>query len=109
MTVPGFKGCTHCGNCCRIEGDVRLRRGEAEQIAAFLDMSIYDFTAEHTRVTADRVTLSLTEQPAGACIFLEDDRCVIDTVKPQQCRGFPHVWCFDGWEDICEGFAEERP
>lgn len=108
MTVPGFKGCTGCGNCCRVKGYVRLKPGEAEAIAGALDMALYDFTAEHTRVTDDRRTLSLTEQHDGSCVFLDGDHCTINDVKPRQCLDFPYAWRFDGWGDICEGFTKEN-
>ena len=106
MTVAGFEGCTGCGNCCRVEGYVRLKPGEAETIAGALDMALYDFTAQYTRVTGDRRTLSLTEQHDGSCIFLDGDQCTINDVKPRQCRDFPRAWRFDGWGALCEGFTE---
>jgi hypothetical protein len=37
--------------------------------------------------------------------MLEGDECRIHEVKPAQCRGFPNVWNFPGWEKECEAIA----
>jgi Fe-S-cluster containining protein len=85
--------CRRCGNCCRAAGDVRLRAGEVEAIAALLGLDVYDCTARYTRVGADRSGLVLAEQGDGACVFLTaDNACRIQAAKPAQCRGYPQVW-----------------
>lgn len=92
MTAADF-ACKRCGACCHGPGDVILVAGEAEQIAALLGSALYDFTANYTRLLNDRCGLSLTERADGACAFLQaDNTCRIEAAKPQQCRGFPHVW-----------------
>ena len=94
--------CRQCGNCCRVEGYVRLRPGEDEALAACLGLDVYEFTRRHTRLTADRRGLSLAEKADGSCVFLgEDGRCVVQAVKPAQCRAFPTEWSFAGYEEIC--------
>ncbi|MFA6717036.1 MAG: YkgJ family cysteine cluster protein [Victivallales bacterium] len=105
--MDSFK-CKRCGKCCQWAGYVRLRDGEAEKIADFLELELHAFTAEYTRVTADRRNLSLTEKADGSCIFYEDNPpgCAINPVKPEQCRNFPQEWNFPGWRDECAG-AEE--
>ncbi len=92
MTHANFN-CLRCGACCRGPGDVILRDGEAEAIADLLGLTPHDFTARYTRLLADRRGLSLTERADGACIFLETgNACLIQNVKPRQCRGFPNEW-----------------
>ena len=92
MTNADFS-CHRCGACCHGPGDVILGADEAERIAAVLGFALYDFTARYTRLLDDRRGLSLTERPDGACIFLQaDNTCLIQAAKPEQCRGFPHVW-----------------
>ena len=94
--------CRQCGNCCRAEGYVRLAPGEDEAIAARLGLDVYEFTRRHTRLTADRRGLSLTEKADGSCVFLDDaGRCAIQAAKPAQCRAFPLQWSFAGYEDVC--------
>ena len=100
MDLSQFK-CLRCLACCRQNGYVRLRPGEAEKIADFLGMDIYAFTDRYTILTRDRQTLSLKEKENHACIFLTDQGCRIHPVKPGQCLDFPHKWKFKAFEDIC--------
>ena len=95
--------CQRCGNCCRWPGDVRITEDEAQAIAAHLGLGEMQFIQSHTRINANRTGLSLIEKPDGACIFLQGlNTCLIQPVKPEQCRGFPNAWNFPGWREICE-------
>jgi uncharacterized protein len=95
--------CQRCGNCCRWPGDVIVTDSEISAIAAFLGMTEEAFIEQHTRLSANRRHLSLTEKEDGSCRFLEGrNECLIQPVKPDQCRGFPNRWRFDGWREICE-------
>lgn len=101
--------CRRCGGCCRPRGYVRLRTGEADAIAAYLGMTVHEFTEQYTRLTDDRSGLSLIEAADGACVFLlETQACRIQEMKPAQCREFPLRWNFSGWERICEAEAARR-
>lgn len=94
--------CRRCGNCCRVRGYVRLNESEIDGISEFLGMNVSEFTESYTRVTHDRRGLSLVEDSDGSCIFLRDDSlCSINPVKPAQCRNFPHIWNFVGFEKVC--------
>ena len=99
--------CIRCQACCREKGYVRLLSSEPDAIAHYLGMDVYDFIQAYTRVTRDRQTLSLTEQPDGACIFLTAQGCRIQAVKPLQCKNFPHAWKFSDFENIC-GWARKN-
>ena len=102
--------CRRCGECCRVEGIVRLREGELEAMASYLGMTAESFADRFTRLTRDRRGLSLTEQENGACSFLEPDGlCRVQTVKPAQCRSFPTQWAFRGYEAICRTCREDGP
>ena len=113
VNLNNFK-CVMCGNCCRWSGYVRLREKEVDAIAEFLDMDVSDFIEQYTRLTDDRRGLSLTEKDDGSCIFFneEESSCDINDVKPVQCRNFPYLWNFEGWENECEGgrkfFSENK-
>ena len=101
---PGFT-CLRCGNCCHGPGDVILERDEDQQIAAFLGMELYDFTAAYTRLSSDRGALSLNERADGHCVFLQaDNSCRIQAVKPQQCRAFPYLWRSARLAKMCMGW-----
>ena len=99
--MPIFYECDRCTACCRWPGQVRLSDGEITRLAAFLEMSEFDFVQRYTRLTADRQGLALEDKPNGECIFLEGNDCVVNTVKPQQCRDFPNLWNFPGFEKAC--------
>ncbi len=94
--------CQRCGNCCRWPGEVPVSDEEIRQIALFLGMPETAFIEQYTDVRRNRAGLTLIEKPDGACIFLEGNRCTINPVKPDQCRGFPNTWNFAGWRDLCE-------
>ncbi len=92
--------CERCGACCRWPGQVRISSEEIRGIAAFLGMTEDRFIQEKTRLRYDRQGLALLEKPNGECEFLSGVECLIQAVKPQQCRDFPNVWR-DGAEGIC--------
>ena len=99
--------CRRCGACCRWEGAVKVDADEVDAIAAFLGIPIDEFLEKHTRLTPDRKHLSLMEKSSGECEFLGYEEglslCLIDQVKPRQCRDFPARWNFPGWRTLCEG------
>ena len=104
------KKCARCGNCCRWHGWVRINDREIDGIAAFLGMTPEDFIDRHTVIAGDRRGLSLAERSNGECIFFKDGEissCLIDPVKPQQCRDFPDKWNFPGWEKECGMFKTQ--
>ena len=105
--VPIFHECQRCTACCRWLGQVRLTDAEITRIAAHLDLSETDFVARHTRVRPDRRGLSLLEKPNGECEFLVGNDCAIQPVKPQQCREFPNLWNFPGFEKVCHAVPRD--
>lgn len=93
--------CLKCGACCRWEGAVKLAGDEPDKIAEFLGMDVGEFIENHTCITPDRRHLSLLSKADGSCEFLSDEGCMINSVKPQQCRDFPEKWNFPGWQNEC--------
>lgn len=94
--------CTRCGNCCRWQGYVRITAGDIDRIAEFLGLGLQEFIDRYTCVTSDRCGLSLTENSDRHCIFLSrDGGCMIQPVKPEQCRQFPNFWNFPGFREKC--------
>lgn len=94
--------CQRCTNCCRWPGEVRLEPGEAEKIAAFLQVPDAHFIQDYTEIRDDRRGLRLRNLPSGACVMLKGADCRIQGAKPRQCSGFPNTWNFPGWRDVCE-------
>jgi Fe-S-cluster containining protein len=99
--MPIFRECQRCTACCQWPGDVRVGDSEIASIAQHLALSEADFIERFTRLRLDRQGLSLIDKPGGECIFFDGRRCTIQSVKPQQCRDFPNLWNFPGFENIC--------
>lgn len=70
-------------------------------MAAFLGLPEDEFIQRYMRLRPDRRGLVLAEQADGACVFLDGNDCRVQSVKPQQCRDFPNLWNFPGWEQEC--------
>ncbi len=34
--------------------------------------------------------------------FLDENDCAVQPVKPKQCRDFPNLWNFPGFEKVCQ-------
>lgn len=103
--MPVFYECQRCTACCRWPGDVRVSDDETARIAAFLQLPEDQFIQRYTKLRRDRKGLSLVEKANGECVFLEEGLCAIQAVKPQQCRDFPNLWRFPGFETKCHAKA----
>ena len=105
--MPIFHQCQRCTACCRWPGQVCFTPAEITRLAAFLHLDEHDFIQRYTRLRLDRRGLALLDKPGGECVFLEGDQCAVQPVKPQQCRDFPNLWNFPGFERVCH--AIPRP
>ena len=99
--MPIFHECQRCTACCRWPGDVRLADGEVARLATYKGLGEVEFIQRYTRLSRDRRGLSLTEKENGECVFLNGGECSVQPVKPQQCRDFPNLWNFPGFEKTC--------
>jgi hypothetical protein len=105
--VPIFYECQRCTACCRWPGQVKFTDAELTRMAAHKGMTEPEFIERYTRLRWDRGGLALQEQPDGACVFLEGESCAVQPVKPQQCREFPNLWNFPGFQQTCHAFPRE--
>jgi uncharacterized protein len=105
--MPIFYECQRCTACCRWPGQVRLTDGEVAQLAQFKGLSEFDFIQHFTRLSTDRRGLALMDKPNGECVFLDGEDCSVQPVKPQQCRDFPNLWNFPGFEKVCRAIPKE--
>lgn len=78
-----------------------LTEAETSRLAAFRGLGESEFIQQFTRLRGDRRGLALMDKPNGECVFLEDGSCAVQSVKPQQCRDFPNLWNFPGFEQVC--------
>jgi uncharacterized protein len=99
--MPIFYECQRCTACCRWPGQVEITDAEISRMSSFRGMTEGAFIQQYTRLRADRQGLALTEKPNGECVFLEGIDCAVQPVKPQQCRDFPNLWNFPGFEKEC--------
>lgn len=105
--MPVYYECQRCTACCRWPGDVRVNDDDIMRMARGLGVTQDEFVQTYTRLTRDRRGLSLVEKVNGECVFLEGNACSIQAVKPQQCRDFPNLWRFEGFERLCRSVAHE--
>jgi Fe-S-cluster containining protein len=80
---------------------VRLTEAEVSRLAQFRGLNEHDFIQQFTRLRPDRQGLALMDKPNGECVFLDGENCAVQPVKPQQCRDFPNLWNFPGFEQTC--------
>lgn len=98
-------GYRRCNACCKQPGFVYLKDCEADTMAEFLGMLVYDFTDQFCDVL-DRQKLVLKKSPDEVCVFLDDVGCRVHAVKPQQCRDFPSKWRTPASLQYCQGLKE---
>lgn len=105
--MPIFYDCQRCTACCRWPGEVKVTSAEIRRMAAHLGLTEDEFIQRHTRMRENRHGLALMERPNFECVLLEGDDCSVQPVKPQQCRDFPNLWQFPGFEDYCHAAPRE--
>ena len=100
--------CKRCGTCCKWYGYVNVTIEEIEKIADFLKIDFAEYMKKFVILRHDRKGLSLDEKVNGSCIYYDEDNkiCMINPVKPKQCRDFPIEWNFENFETECQGAAE---
>ncbi len=82
--------CTECGYCCAgpEEGFVWATDKELSAIAKVMKMSDKAFRAKYVRTYYRRTSL-VEKKDTKDCIFLENGKCRIYSVRPTQCRTWP--------------------
>lgn len=98
--------CRSCGNCCRGGGIVQVTADEAIIICRYLGITLKQFQRDYARRDGRDYILRDRPGPMKDCIFLENNRCQVHDVKPQQCRDFPHKWHERYMISECEGLRE---
>ena len=99
--MPVFFDCQRCTACCRWPGQVRITEAEIAALADWIGVSEPVFIQDYTRLNHDRSGLALNDKANGECVFLEGDACIVQPVKPQQCRDFPNLWRSPELQEQC--------
>ena len=103
--------CTKCGICC---GDTKektrhiiLLRTEAEQIAKTTIQPISKFAVK-IRSKAPYI-YEMKKRESGKCVFLENDRCNIYSLRPLICRFYPFELKVSNSKKTAFLYTEECP
>lgn len=103
--MPIFYECDRCTACCRWPGQVKITDAEITSMAQHLGVPENVFIQDYTRLNTARTGLALADKENGECIFLDGHDCRVNPVKPQQCRNFPNLWNFPGFQEVCRAKA----
>lgn len=87
---------------------MKIDDAEITALSKFLCITEEEFIQNYTRLRQYRDGLALMDKPNGECIFLDGRDCLVQPVKPKQCKGFPNEWNFPGWREVCEAVPVKR-
>ena len=79
--------CRSCGNCCRVMRPV-LKTKDIKRLADHLSMSANEFEKEYLVHDDEGEGLTFRSEP---CPFLSDNSCSVYSVRPENCRSYPHL------------------
>ena len=83
--------CRQCAHCCS-HGSGFLIGNDKKNIAEFLKITEKEFKEKYLEekelfnTKLSRPKLKTNDKPYGECVFLQDKKCKVHTVKPFQCR-----------------------
>ena len=106
--------CTGCGDCCRFgDGFVYVSDEDIRYLAHELNLTLSQFADKFLEVHEEQLVL---RSSGDDCIFFQDDRCQVYSVRPTQCRTYP-FWPANmksqyRWKIVageCEGIGRGRP
>ncbi|GAX84283.1 hypothetical protein CEUSTIGMA_g11705.t1 [Chlamydomonas eustigma] len=105
--------CTQCGKCCTGKGEIWVKEKEATTISDHLNVQLSTFLSTYVKQynKYKGFWLLKSRNDSESCIFLEDNKCSIHSVRPSQCSTYPwwpELMDKERWdwekENICEGF-----
>jgi Fe-S-cluster containining protein len=103
--------CTKCGICC---GDTKektrhiiLLKTEAEQIAKTTLQPISNFAVKIKGKTP--YSYEMKKRENGKCVFLENNRCTVYSLRPLICRFYPFELKFSNSKKFKFLYTEECP
>jgi len=98
--------CKKCGRCCIGDGVVVLKDDDIDRISAYLNIDKETFLKEYAIAVGNDYWLKDKENKE--CIFLKNNLCTINPIKPFQCQKFPSKWHSPNTFGLCEGFKSEN-
>ena len=76
-----------CGQCCREPGLVFFSDDEQQRVAEHFGKDVAWFRDHYLDEWEDGWALEVRD--GHVCAFLLDDACMIQAIKPRQCRTYP--------------------
>ena len=111
--------CTGCGKCCTgVSGCVWVNEEEVKSICEHLDVPFEDFCRDYLDIVDGRWSLKEIKitKDCYDCIFLNEKKCMIYSVRPVQCRTYPwwpmNLESEQRWQETakeCEGINPSAP
>lgn len=86
--------CRRCGGCCKQRGDILLMPMDIPKISHFLGIDPQEFLDKYTTkifIGIWQPVLKAKDDKDMTCIFYEDSKCQINSVKPAPCFYFPFL------------------
>ena len=106
--------CKVCGECCRGEGGIYLRKEQVGPAADFLGLTSEAFLERYTEPKYGMLALKTDKD--GYCLLQDRKKktCLIHPVKPDMCRDWPffhgiltHREGFEAAREGCPGISTE--
>jgi uncharacterized protein len=102
--------CQGCGKCCfGFPGYVWLSSPDIKKISKHLNLTPANFLDKYTRNVYGAYSLKEMKAPTYECIFFENKKCKIYSVRPLQCRSYPfwphHLTSKEIWEKNVKSFC----
>ena len=87
--------CLSCGLCCKEEGVVIMTDEDVIKASTLLNITSIEFIHKYLKHHED-IGLYIEVLEDKPCVFLKDNKCLINDSKPEQCRTFPY------WEEYVD-------
>ena len=78
--------CKQCANCCTLIGPL-LHKNDIDNLSLFLKISNEEFINNFLEKD-DEDDLTFKNLP---CIFLKDNLCTCYSIRPEDCKSYPHL------------------
>ena len=82
--------CQGCGNCCKLEnGYVYINEEEANQIARYLNLSLWVFKEKYVLKENGWLVISSPRHNPN-CFLDKHQQCLIYPFRPKECQSYPN-------------------
>lgn len=79
--------CTACANCCKKMGAL-VTKDDMHRISRGLKISEDELINKYLEFDKEENEYCINKKP---CPFLQDNKCTIYEIRPEECQSFPHL------------------